>query len=657
MSLEDSARKRDRQATQAQRVQATDFSEYQLLSRGIASIQALQIVLQDKIQRVSLKYKDCVFTVGDWKQFIDEERRDTKEKKLTSEWQYGYLLWYLLDEEGWRFLLSFHNRTPGKSPDTIIPFVYNQNPYTQADPAVKWPIQVPDFYLQRDDPKRFDRLLFRLKIMTEQSGSEELSDIESSDPRIMAEAKKAKATKKKVAPTTRSKSKKTESEAESKGKKPESEGKKAAAAPATKVRWRPGGAIAINYYYDERPADRRLLVSKDVPKGAFPPEGLDMCDVWVVKILESDMTGKARGSTYPATFDSKGGLRRDYEYKGRAAKVWNEEKQFFYYQVDFNIIQFHGAEGVAAGLDFTVNKDKYTVASVIEEGGQCVVQNEDYDPDNPTEDTKSFRKRKKPGEAPVEEKSETFKPTTVDESASSVPKKAKTSVEKPAPAPGDRVMGNLTDLLLEPKKPAVKSMKPDKTTRPKGRLHFSESEDEPETSEDALISKLRQELIEVKRDFVKAKGEVEDFRELLRHIQGKLVLTAISLERSYASNEVLLLLIKKEIALARKAPNSKEDAQNLEESLDNITKVIRRIVDPFNDTADLINKVMPLYADRIFVHSEDFTNLVANPSEDFQNWRNAENFQNDDFSKLQTEDEITLDHTGNIPDEDADMED
>ena len=102
------------------------------------------------------------------------------------------------------------------------------------------------------------------------------------------------------------------------------------------------------------------LVGKDVPKGAFPPDNLDMCDAWVVKILESDMTGEGRGSTYPATFGSKGGIRQDYEHKGQAAKAWNGDKQLFFYQVGFNTVQFHGAEGKAAGLDPTVNKGKYT---------------------------------------------------------------------------------------------------------------------------------------------------------------------------------------------------------------------------------------------------------------------------------------------------------
>ena len=201
-------------------------------------------------------------------------------------------------------------------------------------------------------------------------------------------------------------------------------------------------------------------------------------------------------------------------------------------------------------------------------------------------------------------------------------------------------------LFLEPRKPATKSM--ELKAQPVGRLHFSESEDELETSKDALVGGLKKQLAQVQRNLAESEAEVQDLEEVLNHVQGKLVLTAVSLERSHASNEALLLLMKKEIDLARRAPISKDDAQNLEESLEGISKVVRKIVNPFNDTADLLNKFMPLYADRIFKHSEHFTNLVANPSDDFQAWRNTQGFHQGDFSKLRTEDEVHLDHAGNV---------
>ncbi|CAF9913007.1 hypothetical protein IMSHALPRED_000875 [Imshaugia aleurites] len=46
---------------------------------------------------------------------------------------------------------------------------------------------------------------------------------------------------------------------------------------------------------------------------------------------------------------------------------------------------------------------------------------------------------------------------------------------------------------------------------------------------------------------------------------------------------------------------------------------------------------------------KDQTGLVADPSEDFQTWRDAKGFHDDDLSKLQTEGEVTLGYAGNIP--------
>ncbi|CAF9913016.1 hypothetical protein IMSHALPRED_000878 [Imshaugia aleurites] len=83
-----------------------------------------------------------------------------------------------------------------------------------------------------------DEYRLRLKLMVEESGSEELSDIESSDPRIMTETKKGKADKKKdsAAAVIRFKIKKIEFETESKGKNVEFEGQKAAVTSSAKIR-------------------------------------------------------------------------------------------------------------------------------------------------------------------------------------------------------------------------------------------------------------------------------------------------------------------------------------------------------------------------------------------------------------------------------------
>lgn len=68
MSLEANAfSRKNRQATQEQRTHATSFFDFQFVSKGIASLGALQITVQDQIRRISVKHKESEYTVGDWK--------------------------------------------------------------------------------------------------------------------------------------------------------------------------------------------------------------------------------------------------------------------------------------------------------------------------------------------------------------------------------------------------------------------------------------------------------------------------------------------------------------------------------------------------------------------------------------------------------------
>ena len=104
-----------------------------------------------------------------------------------------------------------------------------------------------------------------------------------------------------------------------------------------KTRWANGLPTTDAYYYDEEvPVARLIAKSSD-----FPPKGVDMSDAWLVKVLESDLTGKVRGARYPAVFDSKGGLRNTYTHKGRAAKSWSTARGCYVYQVAFNRFQFY----------------------------------------------------------------------------------------------------------------------------------------------------------------------------------------------------------------------------------------------------------------------------------------------------------------------------
>ena len=96
-----------------------------------------------------------------------------------------------------------------------------------------------------------------------------------------------------------------------------------------KTRWVKGLPITDTYYYDEEvPVARLIAKSSD-----FLPKGVDMSDAWLVKVLESDLTGKVRGARYPAGLDSKGGLKNTYTHKGRAAKSWSTARGCYVYQV------------------------------------------------------------------------------------------------------------------------------------------------------------------------------------------------------------------------------------------------------------------------------------------------------------------------------------
>ena len=86
-----------------------------------------------------------------------------------------------------------------------------------------------------------------------------------------------------------------------------------------KIRWIEG-LPATEAYYD----DEEIPVARLIAQGSgFPPKGIDMVDAWLVKIPESEPTGRARGIRYPVVCDSKGGLRNTYRHKGRAVGQQN----------------------------------------------------------------------------------------------------------------------------------------------------------------------------------------------------------------------------------------------------------------------------------------------------------------------------------------------
>ncbi len=145
-------------------------------------------------------------------------------------------------------------------------------------------------------------------------------------------------------------------------------------------RWQHGLPHSPDFYYDEDLPARTL--NKTLDRAVFPPRNMDMSDAWVVKILKADFTGAERHAEWPAVFASKY-LNKNYLNKGRASKVYSMDRKKLVYSVGMGIYQFHGSEGVAAGLSPTFrtpvnpapnNKCKIT------EGADCVIQDEKYNP-------------------------------------------------------------------------------------------------------------------------------------------------------------------------------------------------------------------------------------------------------------------------------------
>ena len=138
---------------------------------GTATLDALQLVLQDQIQRVSIRFPDIAPTVRQWKQYIDQERRECKEPGLTKTWEYGFILWSLLDDHGKHFFKSFHSHTA--STPRSIQYETFSNPYVHVDPSCSWPTQVPEFS-QYQEPQKLDFILHDISVMD--------SEVSSLDP-------------------------------------------------------------------------------------------------------------------------------------------------------------------------------------------------------------------------------------------------------------------------------------------------------------------------------------------------------------------------------------------------------------------------------------------------------------------------------------------
>ena len=109
-------------------------------------------------------------------------------------------------------------------------------------------------------------------------------------------------------------------------------------------RWKKGIANLSDYYYDEAPPSTPLSASSK-PED-FPPNGLDLSDVWTVSIVGSSLTDVERYRRWPVNFTSKGGLRQSYVYKGEPALFATEPEEEKKYFLVLGTYHMFGAEGV-----------------------------------------------------------------------------------------------------------------------------------------------------------------------------------------------------------------------------------------------------------------------------------------------------------------------
>lgn len=659
-STNDNRMKR-RVATDAERRYAAKSSEFELEAKGVASLEAVRLALEDQIQRSSIRFRGSNPTVSEWKAYINRERIDAKEPPLSQTWQYGFILWSLLDGEAKHFFNSFHAHRP--TAVDRVEYTAFSCPYVHIDPASSWPTDWPDFS-QYQTGRKLDFILQGIDVMTPpprpsvsarpRNGIKSRSPIrpvhnesEIKDSDALLDDNKsvlslgAKATsetpekpasmsetpEKSVSPTpeksvsnTNTATKKSNnapkqsvSRTKTSAKNTSSTGSRQlrsrhlTANPviadepiatlsrqeSRKTRWTKKLPVTEAYYYDEDvPVARLVAKSSD-----FPPRGIDMSDAWVVKVIESDFTGKIRGAHYPAVFDAKGGLRHTYTHKGRAAKCWSTARKCYVYQVAFNKFEFFGAEGTAAGLSEEVDFGPYTIKGVIEEGSRCVVQSLKYDPSDPTgskqmpEKTATGTPNKRPQKIPV---SDTVTPghTTDSKTVTPASKEAKATTRSEKRKIGS---SEIAAPLKKPKTAGFQSPLPP-STRVAGILSFP---DPPTTvpvdqnEEEPLLDRIK-----IREDII------QEWVSAMRDAQGKLVMTANALERSHASLAAMSERLRESAALAHDHLNnpSTDNASALRQFLADNTKIAREIVESVNIAATEMNIATPTYANRIFEH-------------------------------------------------------
>ena len=131
--------------------------------------------------------------------------------------------------------------------------------------------------------------------------------------------------------------------------------------------------------YEHLDAVKALLIDR-VTSAEFErlaPEFVDLLSFWVYKIVRDENIPHAlRYQTWPIPFNSKAGLQPGCQTRGRARRVFDDERDIWRYPIVFITLQPYGEVGEKAGLkvaDLIPGRthNKHTVTF----GGTCVTKN------------------------------------------------------------------------------------------------------------------------------------------------------------------------------------------------------------------------------------------------------------------------------------------
>ena len=123
-------------------------------------------------------------------------------------------------------------------------------------------------------------------------------------------------------------------------------------------RWIEGLSESVDFYYDAEVKD----ITKKLQ--SYPPNNLDLSDVWVVVIFNFRLTREERDKAWLAVFTYRDVLRVGYVHKGQAAKLVDHEIKNIKYVLLYDEHYMIETEGMREGLSIKRSTILFDVESV-----------------------------------------------------------------------------------------------------------------------------------------------------------------------------------------------------------------------------------------------------------------------------------------------------